>query len=129
MKTDPFEPLKKQALTTEHFELHEKATFKLNAHQWDKILNAIPKELIDVEFTEMLQQIEYQAIQEQKQKEQTPDVFAAVEVYTGRFYSGYKELDAARDMVHKLIDETPKEAEYEFKTVQVIDEWSSDDFF
>lgn len=51
--------------------------------------------------------------------------FAVVEVYSGRYYQGFKTLEEAQQFVHKELDKETS-ADYEYRTLKVIDEWSGD---
>ena len=53
--------------------------------------------------------------------------YAVIEVYSGEYHQGFKSRDEAITFVHKRLDDTPREDNYEFRTLLVLDEWSSDD--
>lgn len=60
--------------------------------------------------------------------------YAVVEVYRGEYHQGFKSRDDAVAWVHKRFDdivagedEIERDDDYEFRVVQVLDQWSSND--
>lgn len=54
------------------------------------------------------------------------DIFAVVEVYSGRYCQGFKTEKEAEEFVHKQFNEISSDEEYAFRLVKVISEWSSE---
>lgn len=52
--------------------------------------------------------------------------YAVVEVIQGECHQGFYSRDEAIAYVHKRLDEIPRDDDYEFRVMQVLDEWSSD---